>query len=77
MDRVVILVADDHLDDLPRVLAALREAGLVVDQVQGLLGTVTGSIPAEAISVLADIPGVAAVEPERPYQLPDPEADIQ
>lgn len=77
MDSVVVSVTDDHLNDLSTVLAALRQAGLVVDGIQEALGTVTGSIDADAIGRLETVPGVAAVERERRYQLPPPAADVQ
>lgn len=77
MDRVVVSVADDHLGELSTVLAGLRSAGLHVDTVQELLGTVTGSVHSDAIGRLESVPGVAVVERERRYQLPPPDAGIQ
>lgn len=77
MDSVVVSVTDDHLNDLSTVLAALRQVGLVVDGIQEALGTVTGSIDADALGRLETVPGVAAVERERCYQLPPPDSDVQ
>lgn len=77
MDKVVVSVAEDHLDDLPTVLADLQTAGLVVDDVQDILGTVTGSIDVDAIGRLETVPGVAVVERQRRYQLPPPDSDVQ
>lgn len=77
MDSVVVSVADDHLNDMSTVLTAMQQAGLVVNDVQEALGTVTGSIDADAIGRLETVPGVAAVERERRYQLPPPDADVQ
>lgn len=77
MDKVVVSVTEEHLGELPTVLAGLRQAGLEVDTVQELLGTVTGSVHADAIGRLENVPGVAVVERERHYQLPPPEAEIQ
>ena len=77
MDKVVVSVAEDHLGDLSVVLAGLREAGLVVDTVLEPLGTVTGSVRADAIGRLEEVPGVAVVEREHRYQLAPPDAEIQ
>ncbi|HEU0089143.1 MAG TPA: hypothetical protein VFQ77_16105 [Pseudonocardiaceae bacterium] len=77
MEKVVVAVADDHLDELPAVLADLRQAGLVVDSVQEVLGTVTGSVDASAFGKLQAVPGVAVVQRERGFQLPPPDADVQ
>lgn len=77
MDNVVVSVTDDHLNDLSTVLTAMQQAGLVVNDVHEALGTVTGSIDANAIGRLETVPGVAAVEHERGFQLPPPDADVQ
>ena len=77
MNEVVVSVADDHLNDMSTVLTRLQQAGLVVDSVQEALGTVTGSIDADAIDRLETVPGVAVVERQRGFQLPPPDADVQ
>lgn len=77
MEKVVVSVSDDQMADLSRVLADLREAGLVVDNVLQLLGTVTGSVEPGAISRLEQVPGVAAVQRAQHYQLPHPDTDVQ
>ncbi|CCH29260.1 hypothetical protein ABZ816_35425 [Actinosynnema sp. NPDC047251] len=70
MDKVVVSVADDSLSQLTAVVAALREAGLEVDDVLEALGMVTGSIAPEALGTLKDVPGVADVERQRVLRLP-------
>lgn len=70
MDGVVVSVAEEA--DMPSVVAALRDAGLVVDGVQDVLGTVTGSIAPEAFDSLRAVPGVVDVERQRGFQLPPP-----
>ena len=78
MEKVVVSVSDDQMADLSQVLADLREAGLVVDNVLQLLGTVTGSVDDPgAISRLEQVPGVAAVQRAQHYQLPHPDTDVQ
>ncbi|WP_433270587.1 hypothetical protein ACQPZF_10195 [Actinosynnema sp. CS-041913] len=70
MDKVVVSVADESLSDLTAVVADLREAGLVVDDVLEALGMVTGSVAPEAIRSLKAVPGVADVERQRVVHLP-------
>lgn len=77
VDKVVVSVTDDRLADLSQVVADLRRAGLVVDNVLELLGTVTGSIDPDAVGRLATVPGVAAVQRAQHYRLPPPDAEIQ
>lgn len=74
MDKVVVSVADDSLPRLTAVVAALREAGLQVDDVLEALGMVTGSVAPGAIGSLRDVPGVADVERQRVLRLPPPTA---
>lgn len=77
MDKVVVSVAEDQLNEMSTVLTGLQQVGLVVDDVQEALGTVTGSIDADAIGRLKTVPGVAAVERQRGFRLPPPDADVQ
>lgn len=77
MDKVVVSVAGDHLGELSAVVNRMRDAGLVVDNVQEALGTVTGSIDGDGIGRLENLPGVAVVERQRGFQLPPPDADVQ
>ena len=77
MDEVMVSVAEDHLHEMSAVLTGLQQAGLVVNDVQEALGTVTGSIDADAIGRLETVPGVAVVERQRGIQLPPPDAGLQ
>jgi len=74
---VTVLVADDHLDRVAEVVAGLRAAGLHVTAVHDALGTIAGEGEAERLPSLRDVPGVAAVEPDRAFQLPPPDAEVQ
>jgi hypothetical protein len=65
VDKVVVSVADDSLDDLPTVVSALRDAGMVVEDVLETLGLVTGSVAPEVGALLAAVPGVSRVELDR------------
>lgn len=73
----MVSVADEYVDDLPAVVAGLRRAGLVVDEVLEVIGAVTGSIDADATADLESVPGVASVERQRSYKLPPPDSDLQ
>ncbi|WP_447006621.1 hypothetical protein ACRAKI_09145 [Saccharothrix isguenensis] len=65
MDKVVVSVARDSLDDLPAVVSALRDAGMVVEDVLETLGVVTGSVAPEVGDLLGAVPGVSRVEVDR------------
>ncbi|MGH3980999.1 MAG: hypothetical protein ACRDRZ_18710 [Pseudonocardiaceae bacterium] len=77
MEKVVVSVAEEHLDDLPDVVDRVRAAGMVVEDVLDATGVLTGTIEAGAIGTLAAVPGVADVERQRSYQLPPPDSDLQ
>ncbi|ONI91261.1 hypothetical protein ALI22I_09320 [Saccharothrix sp. ALI-22-I] len=70
MDKVVVSVADDNLADLPTVVSALRDAGMVVDDVLETLGMVTGSVAPGVGDLLGAVPGVSRVEVDRTVRLP-------
>ncbi|MEV8440127.1 hypothetical protein AB0425_22345 [Actinosynnema sp. NPDC051121] len=63
MDKVVVSV--DSPADLPAVVAALRDAGMVVDNVLEGLGVVTGSVASGEGDRLGAVPGVSHVEVDR------------
>ncbi|SFB57962.1 hypothetical protein SAMN05216266_12192 [Amycolatopsis marina] len=68
--RVIVSIADDNLDRIGAVVATLRSAGLRVQDVQDVIGTVTGWVHDDALGSLKDVPGVVDVEFDRGYQLP-------
>ena len=74
---VTVTVADSHAGDVEEVAERLRRAGMQVDRVLPAIGIVTGSIDATAVSALAALPGVAAVEPQTGFQIAPPDADVQ
>lgn len=73
MDKVVVSVADGGVAHLSTVVSALRDAGMVVDQVLEGLGVVTGSVAPGVGDLLGAVPGVSHVEVDRTVRLP-PEA---
>jgi hypothetical protein len=76
-EQVVISVADDQVDDMSTVVAALRDAGLTVAEVLDSAGVVTGTVDGEALTSLSTVPGVVDVERTRVYQLPPPDSPVQ
>jgi len=72
-EQVVISVADDQVDDMASVVAALREAGLRVAEVLDSVGVVTGTVDGDALGFLSTVPGVVEVERSREFQLPVPD----
>ena len=72
--RVTVVVDEGAVDT---VAAALRTAGLQIDQVLGSIGVVTGAVPADRQGALAGVAGVVSVTEDRPYQLPPPDAPVQ
>jgi hypothetical protein len=76
-EQVVISVTDDQVDDMPAVVAALRDAGLRVDEVLNGVGVVTGTVDEAALAALSTVPGVLDVERSRVYQAPPPDSPVQ
>ena len=74
---VLISVADSHLERMPEVADQLRAVGCDISHVLNAAGTITGSMDASKVEDLKGVPGVAAVELERSYQLPPPDSEIQ
>ena len=72
-----ILVAEEFVDRLPEVVNELRSAGMHIERVLESVGAITGSAPRDKVETLSHIAGVESVEPEREYQLPPPESDVQ
>jgi len=75
---VTVLIADDHLDAIDSVAAALQSAGLRLGEVLAATGVVTGSVAdATAMQTLSAVEGVAAVEPAQEVFIPPPDAPVQ
>ena len=75
MIDVTVLVADDHLDAMDDVAAALHQAGLRQQSTLPATGVITGA--AEDPAALASVPGVAAVETARDLRVPPPDSPLQ
>ena len=76
-EKITISVADDAIDRIDEVVAALEDGGMQVDQVLRPLGVITGSVDTQRVQALGAVAGVAAVEPQRTVQLPPPDSDVQ
>jgi hypothetical protein len=76
-EKVTISVADDAIDRIDEVVAALESGGLQVDQVLRPLGVITGSADTRHVEALGGVAGVASVEPQRTFRLPPPDSDVQ
>lgn len=73
IESIIVTVSGDAAP----VAERLRAAGMTVERVLGAGGIVTGSIDAERRAALAAVPGVVAVELDRPVGLAPPDAEIQ
>lgn len=76
-EKIVVSVDDDHLGQIDEVVGRLQAAGMRVEQVLHAVGVITGSVDNPALAQLDAVTGVAAVEPQRTYRLPPPDADVQ
>ncbi len=74
---LTVSVDDEYMEALDDVVERLQSAGMEVDEVLPTLGAVTGSADAGQLTALADVEGVAAVEPARTIQLPPPDSPVQ
>lgn len=75
--QVTVSVDDAHLEQVEQVAEQLKTAGLDVEQTLFTIGVISGSVAPEQLDQLSQVAGVAAVEPDRSYQLPPPGTDIQ
>jgi hypothetical protein len=76
-EKITISVDDAHVDLIDEVVGRLQEAGMLVEQVLRPVGVITGSVDAPVRARLSTLAGVAAVEPDRTFRLPPPDAEIQ
>ncbi|GGS55871.1 MULTISPECIES: ketohydroxyglutarate aldolase [Actinokineospora] len=77
VERVLVVLADSGLARLPEVVAGLEAAGLRVDEVLDSVGVISGAVAVDAVSALAEVDGVEAIEPITTFQLPEPGSDVQ
>jgi hypothetical protein len=76
-EKITVSVADDAVDRIDEVVAALEHGGMSVEQVLRPIGLITGSVDTQRVQALGSVAGVAAVEPQRTVQLPPPDSGVQ
>lgn len=74
---VVVSVDESRLGEFPRLVQALRRAGLHVESAMASIGTVAGSANENALPRLQAVEGVAHVERARSFHLPPPRSKVQ
>jgi hypothetical protein len=67
--NVAVAVADDRRDCLYEVAAACQALGFEPTSTLNDIGVLTGSARVAALSDLREVPGVIAVEVERPFRI--------
>lgn len=75
--KITVTVAEPDRVQITNVAQRLRSAGMEIDQVLEALGMITGTVPAGKMAALAVLDGVASVDEELRYQLPDPGDEVQ
>jgi len=75
--KVSVAIADAYIDQILKVVEALRAMGMDVEQVLPSVGVVNGSIALDQVNRFYQIDGVQHIEPEQGYQLAPPESDVQ
>lgn len=77
IDRITVTVTEAYADRTAEVADQLRGAGMTVERVLEALSMVTGTVEADRRAALEAIVGVASIDTERVYRLPDPGSDVQ
>lgn len=73
----MVSMTDSGVEQLPTVVAALREAGLAVEDVKAAIGIILGSVDADRLDALRAVPGVGAVEPQGQFRIAPPDSEVQ
>lgn len=77
IDRITVTVAAAYAGRTAEVADQLRGAGMTVERVLEALSMVTGTVEPDRRAALEAIVGVASIDTERVYRLPDPGSDVQ
>ena len=75
--KLSVSVDEQHLDQFPRVVKEIKQAGMKVEQELKDIGVITGSIDSEKVKSLRKVKGVAHVEESRQVHIAPPDSDIQ
>lgn len=65
LEKIIVLVADEHCADLDQVACRLRTAGMRVDEVLAAIGVITGAAEPGAWAALGALAEVVSVEPDK------------
>jgi hypothetical protein len=63
--------------DIDATVESLRKAGMTVTDVHREIGLVSGTVAPADRDSLGGVPGVAAVEGDRSYEIAPPDSDVQ
>jgi copper chaperone CopZ len=63
--------------DIDATVESLREAGMTVTDVHREIGVISGSVAPADRDSLDGVPGVAAVESDRSFEIAPPDSDVQ
>ena len=74
---VNVSVADEHLGQFDAAVRRMEQAGLKVQHTMPAIGVVSGSIDADRIPSLEQLPEVSSVERSREIRIPPPDSEIQ
>jgi hypothetical protein len=74
---VIVSVDEGRLHEFPKIVKAMRGAGLKVGEEMAAVGVVAGSVESDALPKLRQVDGVAQVERSRSYNLAPPDSDVQ
>ena len=69
VQRVVVTVDDQHLEQIKTVASGLRSAGMKVNKIMPVLGIVGGNVAQEKMPALRSVKGVANVEIDQEMQV--------
>lgn len=77
IERITVTVTEAYAGRTGEVAERLRSAGMTVDRVLEALAMVTGTAEAAQRDMLQALDGVASVDVQQAYQLPDPDSGLQ
>jgi hypothetical protein len=75
--HLTLSVSDSHMDEIAKVAAAAKRAGMTVEQQLKDIGVLTGVIDEDKIGRLRQVDGISHVEEERTVRIPPPDSPVQ
>ncbi|WP_372698115.1 hypothetical protein [Arthrobacter sp. JSM 101049] len=77
IERITVTVSEAYAGRAGEVAERLRAAGMTVERVLEALAIVTGTADGDQRASLQALDGVASVDVQQVYQLPDPDSGLQ